>query len=86
MTGHSNVSASTYLAAVAVNVALAVALIIPFGLNGAAVASAVALTFRATWLSYAAWRKLGIRTSILAVIAAASLSGSGSRAARTPAE
>ena len=39
MTGNSNVSASTYLAIVVVNVALAVALVIPFGLNGAAAAS-----------------------------------------------
>ncbi len=70
MTGNSNVSASTYLIVVAVNVVLAVALVIPFGLNGAAVASATALTLRALWLSWSAWKRLGIRTSILAVIAA----------------
>ena len=34
-----------------VNVALAVALIIPFGVNGAAVASAISLALRAVWLS-----------------------------------
>ncbi len=88
MTGHSNVSASTYLAIVAINVVLAVALIIPFGLNGAATASAVALTLRALWLSYAVWKKLGIRTSILAVVAASGLAGLSGRssALRTPAE
>ena len=47
MTGHGGVSASTYLAVVVVNVLLAVALIIPFGLNGAAVASAISLALRA---------------------------------------
>ena len=51
MTGNSNVSASTYLAIVVVNVALAVALVIPFGLNGAAAASAISLALRALWLS-----------------------------------
>ena len=51
MTGHGGVSASTYLVVVVVNVALAIALIIPFGLNGAAVASAIALALRAFWLA-----------------------------------
>ncbi len=88
MTGHSNVSASTYLAIVAVNVPLAVALVIPFGLNGAAVASAIALTLRALWLSYAVWKRLRVRTSILAVIAAWGFSGFGARGPElhTPAE
>ena len=74
MTGHSNVSASTYLAVVVVNVLLAVALIIPFGLNGAAVASAISLALRALWLSWAVWRRLQIHTSILAILAAGGLS------------
>ena len=88
MTGNSNVSASTYLAIVVVNAALAVALVIPFGLNGAAAASAIALTLRALWLSLAVWKRLKIRTSILAVIAAWGFAGLGSRqsALRTPAE
>jgi len=71
MTGHGNVSASTYLAIVAVNVVLAAVLIVPFGLNGAATATAIALALRAFWLSYSVWRRLRIRTSILAVVAAA---------------
>ncbi len=81
MTGHGDVSASTYLVIVVVNVALAIALVIPFGLNGAAAASAIALTLRALWLSYAVWKRLGIRTSILAVVAAAGITRLGSRAA-----
>jgi O-antigen/teichoic acid export membrane protein len=88
MTGHSKVSASTYLAIVAINVPLAVAFVIPFGLNGAAAASAIALTLRALWLSYAVWKRLGVRTSILAVLAASGLAriGAHGREIRTPAE
>ena len=70
MTGHGNVSASTYLAIVIFNVALAVALVIPFGLNGAAVASALALALRALWLAHAARRRLGVDTSVLAALPA----------------
>jgi O-antigen/teichoic acid export membrane protein len=88
MTGNGKVSASTYLTVVGVNVVLAAALIVPFGLNGAAAASAIALTLRALWLSWAAWKRLSIRTSILAVIAAGGLGASNARDAdlRTPAE
>jgi peptidoglycan biosynthesis protein MviN/MurJ (putative lipid II flippase) len=50
---------------VAINVVLAIALIIPFGLAGAAVASAVATARRAVWLALAVHRRLGIQTSIL---------------------
>jgi len=65
MTGNGDVSASTYLAIVAVNVVLATVLIGFFGLNGAAIATAISLALRALWLSYAVWRRVGIRTSIL---------------------
>jgi O-antigen/teichoic acid export membrane protein len=75
MTGHGNISAATYLAVVTFNVVLAIVLVIPFGLIGAAVASAVALTLRAFWLSLAVWQRLGVRTSILAVIAAGGVGG-----------
>jgi O-antigen/teichoic acid export membrane protein len=68
MTGHGDVSASTYLAIVVVNVLLAMALVVPFGLNGAAVASAISLALRALWLSLAVWRRLRVRTSILAIL------------------
>jgi O-antigen/teichoic acid export membrane protein len=66
MTGHGGLSASTYLAVVVVNVALSVALVVPFGIDGAAVASSLALAGRAAWLSRAAWRRLGIHTSVVA--------------------
>jgi O-antigen/teichoic acid export membrane protein len=68
MTGHSSLSASTYLVIVAVNVGLAVPLIMLFGVNGAAAAGATALTLRALWLALAARRRLGVNTSILAVL------------------
>ena len=84
MTGHSSLSASTYLAIVVLSVALAVALVIPFGVNGAAVASAAALVIRALWLSRAARKRLGVRTSILSLVPPNALSGRfGSR--RSPA-
>jgi O-antigen/teichoic acid export membrane protein len=66
MTGNGRTSASTYLVVVIVNVLLAIALVIPFGLNGAAAASAVALALRAFWLSFSVWKRLRISTSIFA--------------------
>jgi O-antigen/teichoic acid export membrane protein len=68
MTGNGDVSASTYLATVAVNVILAIALIGSFGLNGAAIATAISLALRALWLSYAVWRRVGIRTSVVSLL------------------
>jgi O-antigen/teichoic acid export membrane protein len=68
MTGHSGLSASTYLVIVAVNVAFSVPLIMLFGVNGAAAAGAIALTLRALWLAFAAHRRLRVNTSILAVL------------------
>lgn len=85
MTGNGGVSASTYLAVVAANVALAVALVIPFGLNGAAVASAVTLALRALWLARSARRRLGIDTSVLAALPRL-YSGSWRSELRIPAE
>jgi O-antigen/teichoic acid export membrane protein len=66
MTGHGDVSASTYLATVGVNVVLAAALVVPLGLNGAAIATAISLALRALWLSLAVWKRVRVRTSILA--------------------
>jgi len=68
MTGHNRLTASTYLGIVVVNIALNVALIIPFGIVGAAVATSIALTLRAGWLAAAAHRRLGIHTSIIAIL------------------
>jgi O-antigen/teichoic acid export membrane protein len=84
MTGHSSLSASTYLIIVAVNVAFAVPLIMLFGVNGAATAGAIALTLRALWLAFAARRRLGVNTTIFAVMPTRSLFGP--RPSETPAE
>jgi O-antigen/teichoic acid export membrane protein len=88
MTGNGDVSASTYLAIVVVNVVLAAALIVPFGLNGAAIASAISLALRALWLSLAVWRRVRVRTSILAIAAAGGLAALHARQLhlRAPAE
>jgi O-antigen/teichoic acid export membrane protein len=68
MTGHSALSARTYLVIVGVNLALALALVTPFGIAGAAVASAISLYLRALWLSASVRRRLGIQTSILSAM------------------
>jgi O-antigen/teichoic acid export membrane protein len=76
MTGHSSLSASTYLAVIVLSVVLAVALVLPFGVNGAATASAFALAVRAVWLLVLARRRLGINTSVFsALLSPASLPG-----------
>lgn len=90
MTGHGALSASTYLLITVPTVAVAVALIVPFGIEGAAMASAGALIARALWLWAAARRRLGIDTSIVAALRAWSplTAPIGPRSAewRTPAE
>jgi O-antigen/teichoic acid export membrane protein len=68
MTGNGAASASTYLAIIVVNVALAIPMIAAFGLNGAAIASAVALALRAFWLARSARTRLGVETSIITSI------------------
>jgi O-antigen/teichoic acid export membrane protein len=65
MTGYGGVSAWTYIGAVGANVALALVLIGPFGLNGAAFAAAAALVLKSLSMSIAVRRRLGIRTSII---------------------
>lgn len=70
MSGHSSVSAATYVAVIVLNVALAVVLIGPLGINGVAIASATALVVRAVWLLIAARGRLGIDTSIVAALGA----------------
>jgi O-antigen/teichoic acid export membrane protein len=66
MTGHGGLSASTYLAIMAVGIPLNVALIIPFGVTGAALATSIALIARAVWLWWAVRRRLGLDPSIFA--------------------
>lgn len=60
MSGHQNVCAAAYAVTLALNVGLNMLLIPQFGLWGAAIATAVAMTFEATVLSFIVWRKLGI--------------------------
>jgi O-antigen/teichoic acid export membrane protein len=88
MTGHGDISASTYLVIVVVNVVLAAVMIVPFGLNGAAIASSISLALRALWLSFAVWRRLHVHTSILTILLVGGLAGIHARAEhlRAPAE
>jgi O-antigen/teichoic acid export membrane protein len=86
MTGNGGVSASTYLAIIVVNVALAIPLIALFGLNGAAIASAVAMALRALWLARAVQVRLGVDTSILSAIRLRGIFGGRHSPAGTPAE
>jgi O-antigen/teichoic acid export membrane protein len=86
MTGNGSVSASTSLAMVAVSIPLAIALIVPFGLIGAAAASAIALALRAVWLTRAARRRLGVSTSVIAAIPHRFSFGLGRSEFRAPAE
>jgi O-antigen/teichoic acid export membrane protein len=86
MTGNGALSASTSLAMVAVNIVLAVALIIPFGIVGAATASATAFALRAVWLALAARRRLGVSTSVFSALPRRFAFGPARSVLRTPAE
>lgn len=68
MTGHGALSAWSSVALVAISIALNVALIVPFGVNGAAAATAIALAGRGAWLSFMVRRRFGIRTSVVAAL------------------
>ncbi len=65
ITGHAAWAAWTYVATIVVNIALNVALIIPFGIAGAALGTSAALCLRAFWLAIAARSRLGIDTTII---------------------
>ena len=67
MSGNQNVCAAVYAMTLAINIGLNVVLIPTLGLWGAAVATAVAMTFEAAALSFTVWRKLGIVMTIFAV-------------------
>jgi O-antigen/teichoic acid export membrane protein len=71
MTGYSRLSASTYFWTVLANVVLALALVIPFGIDGVAAATAVALAARGFWLSMALRQHLGVQASVFFAITAA---------------
>lgn len=60
MTGNQNICAFVYALTLVVNVALSVLLIPMLGLWGAAIATAGAMLFEASALSFTVWRRLGI--------------------------
>jgi len=62
MTGHGIVSAWSSVVLVALSIALNLALIIPFGVIGAAAATSILLAGRSAWLAYEVRRRLGVRT------------------------
>ena len=64
MSGYQNICAAAYAATLALNVGLNMLLIPQFGLWGAAIATAVAMTFEAAILSIIVWWKLGIAMAI----------------------
>ena len=66
MSGHQNICAAVYAATLALNIALNVVLIPTLGLWGAAIATAGAMVFEASALSFTVWRKLGIVMTIMA--------------------
>jgi O-antigen/teichoic acid export membrane protein len=66
MSGNQNICALVYALTLAINVSLNVVLIPQFGLWGAAIATAVAMIFEASALSFTVWRKLGIVMAIFA--------------------
>lgn len=86
MTGHSRLSASTYVWTVLANVALAALLIVPFGISGAAIATAAALAARGFWLSAILRRRLGVHPSILAAFMSAERLWGRRSEAQSPAE
>ncbi|MFA6155443.1 lipopolysaccharide biosynthesis protein, partial [Mesorhizobium sp.] len=60
MSGNQNICAAVYALTLAFNIGLNVVLIPLFGLWGAAMATAFAMIFEASALSFTVWRKLGI--------------------------
>lgn len=64
MSGNQNVCAAVYAMTLAFNIGLNVVLIPLFGLWGAAMATAFAMIFEASALSFTVWRKLGIVMAI----------------------
>ncbi len=66
MSGNQNVCAAVYAATLALNIGLNVVLIPWLGLWGAAISTAIAMSFEAAALSYTVWRRLGIVMTIFA--------------------
>ncbi|MGY6708192.1 MAG: lipopolysaccharide biosynthesis protein [Rhizobiaceae bacterium] len=66
MSGHQNVCAGIYGAALAFNIALTALLIPVLGLWGVALATALAICLEASLLAFVIWRRLGILMFIMA--------------------
>ncbi|WP_019173918.1 oligosaccharide flippase family protein [Pseudaminobacter salicylatoxidans] len=64
MSGNQNICALVYALTLAINIGLNILLIPQFGLWGAAIATAAAMMFEASALSYTVWRRLGIVMAI----------------------
>jgi O-antigen/teichoic acid export membrane protein len=64
MSGNQNICAVVFALTLAFNVGLNVLLLPPFGLWGAAIATALAMMFEAAALSFTVWRRLGIVMAI----------------------
>jgi len=60
MSGHQNICAAAYACTLALNIGLNAVLIPQFGLWGAAIATAIAMSFEAATLSFIVWWKRGI--------------------------
>lgn len=76
MSGNQNACAGAYATTLAVNLGLSILLIPPYGLWGAATATAVSMMFEAAALSFIVWRRLGI---VMAVFAPRPDAGSAGR-------
>ena len=70
MTGNQNICAAVYAITLGINVFLNILLIPVFGLWGAAIATAVAMVFEASALSFTVWRRLGIAMLVFAPLSA----------------
>jgi O-antigen/teichoic acid export membrane protein len=64
MSGNQNSCAAVYGATLAINLTLCIVLIPQFGLWGAAIATALSMTFEAAALFWTVWRKLGVAMTI----------------------
>jgi O-antigen/teichoic acid export membrane protein len=66
MTGNQNATAAAYAAAAALNIALNLVLVPLYGLEGAAIATAISLVSASVWLYVSVRRRLGISAFVFA--------------------
>ncbi len=65
MTGHQGEAMWVEGVVASVNIALTIVLVRRMGIEGAAVATAVAMALRNVWMGILAWRRIGIRATVL---------------------